>query len=122
MRVGRIPAGILRNARRLRREQTDAERLLWHLLRDRQLGGFKFRRQKPFGAYILDFYCLQKKLAVELDGGGHAEEAQIAYDAKRTEYLESCGIEVLRFWNHQLLQNPESVLQKIWNTLHSVPA
>jgi len=121
VRVDKIPPEILRRARQLRRDQTDAERILWKLLRGRQLGGFKFRRQRPFGSYILDFYCSQKKLAVELDGGGHAEEVQASYDAERTAYLKHSDIQVLRFWNHQVLQEPEAVLQKIWDTLHSVP-
>jgi len=91
------------------------------LLRGRQLGGFKFRRQKPFGSYILDFYCPQKKLAVELDGGGHADESQASYDEERSASLQEAGIQVLRFWNHQVLQETEEVLQKIWNTLHADP-
>jgi type I restriction enzyme M protein len=108
----------LRNARELRKNQTDAERLLWNLLRDRQLGGFKFRRQKPLGKYILDFYCAQKKLAIELDGLGHAENDQIKYDEIRTAYLESAGVQVLRFWNHQVLQETEDILFKIWEALY----
>lgn len=120
--MNKIPEDILRHARELRRNQTDAERLMWRLLRGRQMGGFKFRRQKPIGAYILDFYCPQKKLAIELDGGGHAEKEQALYDAQRSAYLKKAGIQVLRFWNHQVLQETEAVLQKIWNTLHRPPS
>jgi len=91
--------------------------LLWSKLRGRQLGGFKFRRQRPVGPYILDFYCPQKKLAIELDGGGHAEESQAEYDKDRTSYLQESGIEVLRFWNHQVFQETDAVMQEIWNAL-----
>jgi len=91
--------------------------LLWSKLRGRQLGGFKFRRQRPVGPYILDFYCPQKKLAIELDGGGHAEESQAEYDKDRTWYLQESGIEVLRFWNHQVFQETDAVMQEIWNAL-----
>lgn len=121
MRVEKLSPDILRHARQLRREQTDAERLLWYLLRGRQLGGFKFRRQSPFGPYILDFYCPQKRLAVELDGGGHADDDQARHDVNRTAFLQNSGIQVLRFWNHQVFQETEAVLQKIWNTLQRLP-
>jgi very-short-patch-repair endonuclease len=121
VRVEKIPGEILRRARELRREQTEAERLLWRMLRGRQLGGYKFRRQRPFGPYILDFYCPNKRLAVELDGGQHASAEQVQYDIERTEYLHKAGIHVLRFWNHQVLQEPEAVLQEILSTLQRSP-
>ena len=104
--------GIIRNRRRvlatdrarnLRRRQTDAEARLWNALRDRGLGGWKWRRQVPFGAYYLDFLCEEARLVVELDGGQHAE--QVAYDARRTDYLRSRGLRVLRFWNSTILEN-----------------
>lgn len=109
-------------AKELRRNQTDAERLLWSLLRSRQLGGFKFRRQKPIGNYIVDFYCKERKLVIELDGGGHGEEAQAAYDRLRDQILLEEGYSVLRFWNHEVFQETQAVLKKIWEKLNTNPS
>ena len=114
---GVLPADLLANARDLRKGQTDAESLLWLLLRDRRLGGFKFRRQHPVPPYVLDFYCHEKRLAVELDGGQHAEQA--ARDERRTAELERQGIRVIRFWNNAVLAETEGVLEAIWQVLHS---
>jgi very-short-patch-repair endonuclease len=91
---------------------TDAERKLWNLVRGRQMGGLKFRRQHPFENYILDFVCLEKKIVVEIDGGQHQERNEM--DAIRTKVLEDAGFSVLRFWNHEILQQPEAVTEKIW--------
>ena len=113
--------GMQERAKELRRNQTDAERLLWSLLRNRQLGGFKFRRQKPIGNYIVDFYCQEKKLIIELDGGGHGEEVQAAYDKLRNQKLLEQGYFVLRFWNHQVFQETEAVLKRIWEILNTDP-
>ncbi len=110
-----IPANLRTFARNLRKEQTDAENLLWALLRDRRIGGAKFRRQHPVEPYVLDFYCHDAKLAIELDGGGHAQQPR--QDVKRDEYLAGKGIETLRVWNNQLLSETESVLEAIWNKL-----
>jgi methionyl-tRNA synthetase len=117
-----LPADLLTKARSLRENQTDAEALIWHLLRDRQVGGVKFRRQHPVETssgqrYVLDFYCQEQKLAVELDGGQHTEQA--AYDTARSQALEAMGIRVLRFWNNQVLAQTESVLQAIWSSIES---
>ena len=111
----KLPADLLVFARELRARQTDAENLLWGLLRNRRLLGLKFRRQYPLTPYILDFYCLEAKLAVELDGGQHAEQHH--YDQQRTVYLENKGITVLRFWNNEMLQQTENVLEKIYLTI-----
>ena len=111
----KLPADLLVFARELRARQTDAENLLWGLLRNRRLFGLKFRRQYPLRPYILDFYCHEAKLAIELDGGQHAE--QLHYDQQRTDRLEGQGILVLRFWNNEMLQQTESVLEKIYLTL-----
>ena len=113
-----IPPELLTFARELRKNQTDAENLLWMVVRGRRFDGFKFRRQQPLGGYILDFYCHEALLAIELDGGGHAEDQQIEYDRVRSEVLASAGVDVLRFWNHDVLQNTESVLEVIWSHLH----
>ena len=114
-----IQSDILHNARELRTVQTDAETLLWRLLRDRRFGGHKFRRQHPVGRYILDFYCQKENLAVELDGGGHADPEQVEYDRERTRYLEGAGIRVVRFWNHEVLKETEAVLERIAGLLES---
>ncbi len=103
-------------ARRLRHEQTDAERALWRHLRNRQIQGCKFYRQFPIGSYILDFFCTEKNIAVELDGGQHLKE-QKQHDIDRTMYLKNLGIDVLRFWNTDVLQNIDGVLQEIQEAL-----
>jgi methylmalonyl-CoA mutase cobalamin-binding domain/chain len=109
-----LPPKLLERARELRQDATDAEQLLWKLLRNRSLNNAKFRRQHPIGPYILDFYCNEAKLAVELDGSEHLEEKQANYDAERTKNLEAEGIQVLRFWNNDVLNNTQTVLEKLW--------
>ena len=99
--------------RQLRRDQTDAEQLLWYSLRDRQLFGLKFRRQYPVGPYVLDFYCHEYKLCIELDGGQHYENAGIQHDEQRQAFLASRGVHTLRFSNHDVLQHLEGVLLQI---------
>jgi len=104
-------------ARQLRAQSTEAEKRLWRLLRDRRFSEFKFRRQYAFGSYFLDFYCATAKLAVELDGGGHGFPDQRTKDEKRNEFLASKGIHVLRFWNHQMRGELESIRFEIWHAL-----
>jgi very-short-patch-repair endonuclease len=117
MRKPPLPPELLRRCRELRRTATDAENLLWQLLRNRQLAGAKFRRQHPLRGYILDFYCHDARLTVELDGSGHAEPTQAAYDAERTRILQAEGVRVLRFWNNEVLQRTTDVLEAIWDAL-----
>jgi very-short-patch-repair endonuclease len=95
----------------MRRAPTDGELRLWRLLRDRRLSGFKFRRQVPVGSYIVDFLCVVAKLIVEADGSQHAESPR---DNICDAYLESQGWKVLRFWNNEVLQNREGVLETIF--------
>ena len=102
-------------AKKLRKNMTDAERLLWRHLRNRELGGYKFRRQRPIGPYIVDFVCLEKKLVIEVDGGQHA--GQVELDAKRSDYLKEKGYRILRFWNNEVLTETESVLTVILSSL-----
>lgn len=103
-----------KNFRRvLRIQQTKEEALLWHFLRARQFHGLKFFRQFSIGKYILDFYCHEKKLAIELDGGQHNEESGIVHDIERTDFLNAQGIHVLRFWNSDIHENSEGVLERI---------
>lgn len=108
-----MPCGT-KIARRLRRDQTDAERALWARLRDRRLCGAKFGRQVPIGRYIVDFLCDDARLIVELDGGQHAESRS---DEARTAFLEGAGFSVLRFWNNEVLSNTEGVLERIKESL-----
>lgn len=98
-------------ARALRKVPTDAESLLWFHLRDRRLGNHKFRRQHPVGPYFADFACVEAGLIVELDGGQHVEAA--AYDESRTRFMQAQGYRVLRFWNNDILANPEGVAETI---------
>ena len=100
-------------ARQLRNNLTDAERYLWHVLRQNNLG-VKFRRQAPIGNYIVDFVCFDKKLVVELDGSQHIENPK---DIIRDNWLKSQGFRTLRFWNNDVLKNRESVVNKILDTL-----
>ena len=103
--------------RKLRHNQTDAEKALWAQVRNKQFFGLKFFRQYSMGAYILDFYCPEKKLAVELDGGQHNLPEGKEYDAERTAYLNSHGIQVVRFWNHTVLCEMEGVLESLTQRL-----
>jgi very-short-patch-repair endonuclease len=89
------------------------ERLLWGSLRNRRLGGWKWRRQVPIGPFIADFHCVEAALVVELDGGQHGHDDAMAYDARRTAYLETLGFRVIRFWNHQVFENLEGVCEEI---------
>ena len=112
-----IPPEHIAFARELRANQTDAENLIWLLVRNRRLADAKFRRQHSLGHYVLDFYCHERKLAIELDGGQHNEAEGQARDAKRDVWLANQGIRVLRFWNNQVLQETEAVLQGVWEAL-----
>ena len=98
---------------------TDAERALWQHLRGRQLSGFKFRRQHPYGDYILDFVSFDAMLVIEVDGGQH--QSSTAYDRVRTQFLLSAGFRVLRFWNNQVLKEIDTVRERIWNALPTHP-
>ena len=93
------------------------ERRLWYHLRDRRLGGAKFRRQLPIGPYIVDFVCVEIRLVIELDGGQHSE--QVAYDAARTAFIEHEGYRVVRFWNDEVLKETEAVLELILGALNA---
>jgi very-short-patch-repair endonuclease len=109
-RVG-VKTGI---ARRLRKQATDTERRLWGYLRDRQIEGFKFRRQQRLGSYIADFVNLEKKVVIELDGGQHAVGPG---DRIRDEWLRAEGFRVLRFWDNQVFSDLEGVLEVIRDAL-----
>jgi very-short-patch-repair endonuclease len=107
-----------RFARTLRRNATDAETKLWQRLRNRQLGGLKFRRQATIGYHVVDFLCAEKRLVVELDGGQHTLER----DAGRTAQLEALGYRVIRFWNNDALGNTDGVLETILRKAEGMPS
>lgn len=100
-------------ARELRQRATESEQKLWALLHNRQLKGKKFRRQHAIANYVVDFYCNESKLAIELDGNSHNEAEGKEYDKSRTALLNELGITVLRFWNEEVIKDPANVLQKI---------
>lgn len=101
---------ISRHAARLRRERTDVEQIIWLAVRNRRLGGFKIRQQHSIaGRYVADFVCIDAKVIVELDGSQHTPEA----DARRTTFLEGLGYRVLRFWNSDVIENRDGVLETI---------
>lgn len=104
----------LLKAKRLRRDLTDAERKLWSILRNAQLGGAKFRRQQPIGPFIVDFVCQDRRLVVEADGGQHADSSA---DIRRTAFLQAKGYRVLRLWNTDILGNLDAVAQAITDAL-----
>ena len=107
---------ILNNAKELRRREntTEAEKLMWYYLKNKQMNNCRFRRQCPMGNYIVDFVCMEKKLIIELDGSQHNEEKAIKYDEERTEYLNSLGYKVLRFWDNDVFKNMKDVLETIY--------
>ena len=104
---------LLSFARRMRHEPTDAEKKLWSRLRDRRLNGLKFRRQFPFGGYVLDFFCEQVMLCVELDGGQHNDPEGMVRDAGRDAALAKLGVEVIRFWDPDVLKETDAVCEAI---------
>lgn len=100
-------------ARKLRQDATEAEKILWYHLRAKQLDNLKFRRQQPIGNYIVDFICFEKKLIIEVDGGQHAEN--YISERKRTKWFHDKEYRIIRFWNNEVLQNCQSVLEEILN-------
>ncbi len=113
----RLPDELKQRLRELRKNATDAERLLWLILRNRSIHGAKFRRQHPLAGFILDFYCHEAGLALELDGSQHLESEQVRYDEERTRILKEHGVHVLRFWNSDVLDKTEEVINDIWEAL-----
>ena len=105
-------------AKKLRTNLTEAEKIIWYFLRSENLG-FKFRRQQPIGKYIVDFVCLEKRLIIELDGGQHDISRQ--QDAERDNWLKHEGFNLLRFWNNEVLENREAVIEKIKSFLFTLP-
>jgi very-short-patch-repair endonuclease len=106
-----MPINLTDTARELRRNMTDAERVLWNRLKARRLDGLKFRRQEQIGRFIVDFICFERGIVVEADGGQHAVERE--KDDERTRWLNAQGFTVLRFWNNDILANTEGVMETI---------
>ena len=115
----RIHPAIRQFARESRHPQTPAEATLWRHLRNRNLE-YKFRRQHTFDFFIIDFYCAEVKLCIEIDGASHLEKEQQEYDAARTEYLESLGFKLIRFTNDDVRFNIHAVAQTIINTCNKL--
>jgi very-short-patch-repair endonuclease len=114
LRKAAVEPALLDLARRLRGEMTQPDQLIWGLVRNRQLDGFKFRRQHSVGPYVADFYCDEAKLAIELDGGQHNTNENRQRDSRRTRFFSDKGIRVIRFWNNEVLEETEAVLEGIW--------
>jgi len=107
------------HAKTLRANQTNAEQQLWYHLRAHRFMGLKFKRQKPLGCYIVDFICMEQRLIIEIDGSQHAEQA--GYDQHRDAWLRNQGYTVLRFWNNEILQQLDEVLERIRLTVIDFP-
>lgn len=115
-----LNTGKMKPIRRLLRyNQTEVESKLWQRLKDRQLNGLRFVRQFSVGRYILDFYCPKLRLCIELDVGQHSKPEAKGYDKERTEYLNSLRIKVIRFWNSEVIENLEGILEVIQKTCKS---
>jgi very-short-patch-repair endonuclease len=108
-----IRSKTLKRARNLRNNQTEAERKLWGYLRDKRLQGYKFNRQVPVGTYIVDFLCAEAKLIVEVDGATHGDAHEVAYDERRTAFLNEQGYRVMRCFNADVFENLNGVLDTI---------
>ena len=118
--LGRSSAQIAK-ARELRQTPTEAEQVAWRLLRGIKFKGFKFRRQHALGPYVVDFYCAQRRLVVELDGSVHGQPRQARRDIQRDAHIESLGYTVLRFPNGIVQQAPELFVQKVWDAVWLLP-
>ena len=112
-----LPPDFLEAVRRLRSDATDAEAVLWELLRNRRVGGFRVRRQHVIDRFVLGFYCHEAKLGIEIDGGVHDEQMQRRRDTERTEILNEFGIRMIRFTNAEVIERTESVLRETWQKL-----
>lgn len=106
---------LLEFAKAMRSNATDAEHLIWQVLRAKRFMNLKFRRQHVIVPYIVDFYCHELGLVIELDGSQHGTDDAIEYDAERTKFLEALDLSMVRYWNHDVLKNTESVLDDLWN-------
>ncbi|MGB9189951.1 MULTISPECIES: endonuclease domain-containing protein [unclassified Acinetobacter] len=115
-----IDPQLLEFAKSMRHTATDAEHILWQLLRAKRFMDLKFRRQHVIEPYIVDFYCHEIGLVVELDGSQHGTDDAIEYDAERTKFLEALGLTVVRYWNHDVLARMNVVLEDLWNVCNEL--
>ncbi len=106
--------------RKLRHEATETERILWSRLKSRQLLGYKFRRQYSIGIFIVDFYCPELKLVIEIDGSQHSEKSSAEYDQSRTNYFRDFNITVIRYWNNDIFKNIEGVFDDLLNKIKEI--
>ena len=111
----KIDPQLLEFAKNMRTNATDAEHLMWKILRARRFMDLKFRRQHVIEPYIVDFYCHEIGLGIELDGSQHGTDDAVEYDAERTKFLEALGLTVVRYWNHDVLGRTDVVLDDLWN-------
>ncbi|HSE11949.1 MAG TPA: DUF559 domain-containing protein [Rudaea sp.] len=111
---------LLKFAKGMRRQPTNAEAVIWSALRGARLQGFKFKRQQPIGAYIVDFVCFERSLVIEIDGGQHADD--VSEDQVRSNWLQSQGFGVLRFWNNEVIERKDDVLESIVRALREYPS
>jgi very-short-patch-repair endonuclease len=111
----KIDPQLLIFAKSMRHNATDAEHLMWQVLRAKRFMNLKFRRQHVIEPYIVDFYCHEIGLVIELDGTQHGTDDAIEYDAERTKFLEALGLTVVRYWNHDVLSRTDVVLDDLWN-------
>jgi adenine-specific DNA-methyltransferase len=118
---GKTSSQTVITARQLRGQLTDAEQILWSALRDSRLHGIKFRRQHPFGPYVLDFFCVKAQLDVELDGSVHMQPEQREYDDERTSYLNTHGLRVLRLRNEDITGKLDAVIKRILEAASPTP-
>ncbi|MCL6241074.1 MULTISPECIES: endonuclease domain-containing protein [Acinetobacter] len=110
----KIDPALLEFAKSMRHTATDAEHLMWQLLRAKRFMNLKFRRQHVIEPYIVDFYCHEIGLVIELDGSQHGTDEAIEYDAERTKFLEALDLTVVRYWNHDVLGRTDVVLEHLW--------
>lgn len=110
----KIDPQLLEFARTMRTNATDAEYLMWQILRNKQFMNLKFRRQHVIKPYIVDLYCYEIGLVIELDGSQHGLDDAIEYDVERTKFLEALGLKVVRYWNHDVLGQTDVMLEDLW--------
>ena len=105
---------LLKFAKYMRHTATDGEHMMWQVLRAKRFMNLKFRRQHVIQPYIVDFYCHEIGLVIELDGSQHGSDDVIEYDAERTKFLQDLGLTVVRYWNHDVLSRTDVVLEDLW--------
>ena len=110
----KIDPQLLEFAKSMRHTATDAEHLMWQILRAKRFMNLKFRRQHVIKPYIVDFYCHEIGLVIELDGSQHGTDDAIEYDAERTTFLDALGLKVVRYWNHEAWRQTDVVLGDLW--------